>query len=92
MLKHYLKTIISHESVNFYSILGNISSRDTSVKSKSAIKVKDQSAISFYPTFVSVTISQIKERAIRKLENGNFGTVVINGGVNDCRRNWNIEG
>ena len=36
--------------------------------------------------------SQIKERAIRQLGNGNFGTVVINGGVNDCRRNWNIEG
>ena len=28
-------------------------------------------------------ISQIKERAIRELENGNFGTIVINGGVND---------
>ena len=27
----------------------------------------------------------------KEIAEANFGTVVINGGVNDCRRNWSVD-
>ena len=33
----------------------------------------------------------ITSRVAKELAEGNFGTAVINGGVNDCRRNWSVD-